>query len=163
VKDHFILKNEKVLREFDDAAVDAALNADTLQDFLDASAPFAGYPNASEYYKGENPVNDLQYITTPTFVLNSLDDPCCNVDNLYETSPNPNHGGRSYAQIVRDSKRGLIAVTKTGSHCPFLDGRWVPFIRDPLDGGWMLKSWADEVGVEFYVAALQVYDERRFM
>ena len=70
---------------------------------------------------------------------------------------------RSFAQIVRDSKRGLIAVTKTGSHCPFLDGRWFPFIKDPLTGKWMLKSWADEASVEFYVAALQVYDERRFM
>ncbi|GMI05012.1 hypothetical protein TrLO_g2865 [Triparma laevis f. longispina] len=164
VKDHFIMKNEKVLRAFNSEAVDAALEAETLQEFLDASAPFAGYPNASEYFKGENPVNDLQYISTPTFVLNSLDDPCCNIDNLYETSPFPNHEGRSYAQIVRDSKRGLIAVTKTGSHCPFLDGRWFPFIKDPLTGKWMLKSWADEASVEFYVAALEVYgEERRYL
>lgn len=163
VKDHFVSRNEEVLRSFNSDAVDAALNAANLQEFVDAAAPFAGYANASEYYRGENPVNDLHFIETPTFVLNAIDDPCCDIANLYEKSPNLEHGGRSYADIVRESKHGLIAVSRTGSHCPFLDGTFFPFVRDPLWGGWMLNSWADQVSVDFYTAALQVYDERRFM
>jgi len=76
VKDHFVRTNEDVLRAYDSEAVDLALEADNLQDFVNAVAPFAGYPNATEYYKGENPINDMQYITTPKLVLNSIDDPC---------------------------------------------------------------------------------------
>lgn len=58
---------------------------------------------------------------------------------------------------------GLVAVTKSGSHCPFLDGMLFPFVRDPFGGGWMLKSWADEAGIDFYKAALQVYGDRAKM
>lgn len=162
VKDHFVRGNEKILRELNSEAVDRTLAAETLQDLLDAAAPFAGYNGSEAYYLGENPVLDLHRITTPTFVMNSLDDPCCAIANLYEVSPYPQHGGRTFANIVTDSQRGLIAVTKTGSHCPFLDGTFFPFTRDPLHGGWMLSSWADTASVEFYKAALTVYGDRRF-
>jgi len=57
----------------------------------------------------------------------------------------------------------MIAVTRTGSHCPFLDGSFSPFISDPLYGGWMISSWADKVAIEYYRAALEVYGNRRFL
>jgi predicted alpha/beta-fold hydrolase len=163
VKDHFVHQNEAVLRELDSEAVDKTLAAESLQDFLDAAAPFAGYKNADAYYEGENPVNELHYISTPVFVMNSLDDPCCAISNLYEKSPYPQHNNMSYAELVSKTKRGLIAVTKTGSHCPFLDGTFFPFTKDPFNGYWMISSWADTAAVEFYSAALKVYDERRFL
>ncbi|GMH67400.1 hypothetical protein TrRE_jg252 [Triparma retinervis] len=163
VKDHFVQQNEAVLRELDSEAVDATLAAESLQDFLDAAAPFAGYKTADAYYEGENPVNELHYISTPVFVMNSVDDPCCAISNLYERSPYPQHNNMSYAELVSAGPRGLIAVTKTGSHCPFLDGTFFPWTRDPFNGYWMISSWADTAAVEFYKSALQVYDERRFL
>lgn len=166
VKDHFVLQNEKVLRSFDSIAVDAALQASNLQDFLNAAAPFAGYPNSTEYYKGENPVNGVHFITTPKMILNSIDDPCCNVHNIYEQSPYPQHNDKTYAKMVSESPHGLLAVTKTGTHCPFLDSNtylFPAFTRDPYSGEWMLDSWADRVSVEFYKAALEVFNDRRFM
>jgi len=76
----------------------------------------------------------------------------------------------------------MLAVTTTGSHCPFLDSSsssssdddddslvvpsflsWLipAMIKDPLTGKWMLDSWADRVAVDYYTAALDVYEERR--
>lgn len=167
VKTHFVRDNEQILRAFDSDAVDAALAATHLQQFVDAVAPFAGYPNATEYYKGENPVNWMHFVSTPSLVLNAIDDPCCHVHNIYEQSPYPQHRGRSYATLIDESPRGILAVAKSGSHCPFLDAssktlRLLPaFIKDPLYGGWMLDSWADRVSIEFYKASLKVYEERR--
>ncbi len=162
VKGHFVRRNEAVLRKFNDTAVDRALAARDLQEFLDECSTFAGYSSSSEYYRWSNPVNDLHKISTPVYVLNSADDPCCHINNLYEKSKSERHGGRSYAQIVADSKRGLVAVTSTGSHCPFLDSPL--FIQDPLkereDGGLIINSWADTSIVEFYRAATKVYAER---
>jgi len=170
VKQSFVKQNEKILRDFNSDAVDATLRATTLQEFVDAAAPFAGYTNSSEYYRHTNPTNNLHYITTPTFVLNSIDDPCCDIGNLYE--PSIRHGNKTYAQIVEESQRVIVAVTKTGSHCPFLQGdspfSLLPsFIRDPLHTNkrrYMLNSWADEVSIDYYKAALEVYgDSPRFL
>ena len=47
VKNHFVLQHEELLRSMDSKAVDDSLKAATLQDFLDAAAPFAGYKNAT--------------------------------------------------------------------------------------------------------------------
>jgi predicted alpha/beta-fold hydrolase len=171
VKDHFIRQNEQVLRAFDNDTVNEALAATHLQELLNAAAPFAGYPNATAYYAGENPVNNVQHITTPKLILNSIDDPCCNVLNIYERSPYPQHDGKTYAQMVAESPRGLLAVTTSGTHCPFLDtaaqgNLFLPsllpsIVPDPFNGGWMLDSWADRISIEFYQAALSVYGQER--
>lgn len=166
VKDHFIIQNEVVLREFNSPAVDAALQATHLQEFVNAVAPFSGYPNSSSYYDGENPINHLHRITTPKLVINSNDDPCCHIDNLYEQSSQRAHQGKTYAQLISESLRGMVVVTHFGSHCPFLDsgygGLWPKVVRDPLYGGWMLDSWADRVSVEYYKATLEIYSHRRY-
>jgi predicted alpha/beta-fold hydrolase len=177
VQDHFVRYNEDLLRDYNSPAVDAVLQAKTLQDLLNAAVPFAGYATVDAYYQGENPVHELQHISTPKLVLNSIDDPCCNIHNVYETSPYAQHDGKSYAQIIAASQRAILAVTRSGSHCPFLDTSastggqssiMNPFsylfpamIRDPFNGGWMLDSWADRVAIEFYLAALEVYGHER--
>lgn len=161
VKDHFLEQNKQILVDFNATAYESALAATSLQELVDASAVFAGYPTSESYYAHTNPVNEMQWISTPIYVLNSNDDPCCDIQNLYETSQQPQHEGKSYADIVDTSDRGIVAVAKTGSHCPFLDGRFFPFLADPLGGGVMLNSWADQSITEFYVAALEVYNDRR--
>lgn len=139
------------------------LNATSLQEIVDAGVVFAGYANTSSYYAHINPINKLGDITTPKFVLNSADDPCCNIANLYETSPYPDHGGKTFSQMIRETKRGMVAVTYTGSHAPFLCCRNGWLVNDSLTGGWMLNSWADQVAIEYYRAALDVYSDRKFM
>ena len=163
VKDHFLEQNKDILRAYNSTAYDNAMAASSLQEILNASAPFAGYPDAASYYDHTNPVNDMHFIETPTYVLNSVDDPCCRIENLYETSPFSQHAGRTYADIIDTSSNGIVSVTRTGSHCPFLDGRFYPFVTDPFGGGIMLNSFADQSFTEFYLAALQVYNDRRFL
>ena len=162
VKDHFLGQNEAILRDFNATAYEKAMSASSLQTLVDFSAPFAGYPDAASYYHHVNPVNEMHYIATPTYVVNAVDDPCCHIDNLFDRSVR--HNGTTYADLVAHSERSIVAVTSTGSHCPFLDGPWWwPLVPDPFRGGWMLNSWADQSIVEFYVAALKVYNDRRFL
>lgn len=165
VKEHFVVKNEELLRNHNNEAVDKMLAATSLQELVNAAVPFAGYKNASHYYQDTNPINELRDITTPKLVLNSIDDPCCNIKNLYEQSPYPQHEGKTFAEMISETPNALVAVTRSGSHCPFLcsRNRWLPITRDPLSGGWMLNSWADEVSIQYYLATLDVYGYRRFM
>ena len=162
VKEHFLERNEAILRKHNNTCYEAAMAASSLQDVVVASAQFAGYPDAKSYYDHVNPINELQYISTPTYVLNAVDDPCCNIKNLHERSEQ--HSGKTYAEIVADSERSFVVVTRTGSHCSFLDGPWYwPFVVDPYSGGIMLNSWADQSIAEFYKAALEIYNDRRFL
>jgi predicted alpha/beta-fold hydrolase len=187
VKAQFVRRNEALLRSHNAAAVDRALAATNLQEFVDATVPFAGYKDTTEYYQETNPINNVRDITTPTLILNSIDDPCCKISNLYEQSPYPDHGNQTFAEMIGETENALVAVTTTGSHCPFLStstsenpNGWFPLIRDPLavrsissseaggggtgwTFGWMLNSWADEVSIEYYRATLEVYNERRYL
>lgn len=165
VLDHFVLRNEEVLRKHDSDAVDKMLGAGSLQEVVDAGVAFTGYANTTAYYGDINPIHNLRDITTPKLVLNAADDPCCSVANLYEQSPYTQHEGKTFAEMIRETERTIVAVTYTGSHAPFIcaRGRWAPFVKDPLAGGWMLNSWADQVAIEYYRAALDVYGERRFL
>ena len=166
VKDHFVLQNEQLLRQHNATAVDHALAATSLQEFVDATVPFAGYDSTQAYYHDTNPIHDVRHITTPTLVLNSLDDPCCNIRNLYERGTLAHHDNKTYAEMIHETHRAIVAVTRTGSHCPFLCTRnkWIPFSRDPLTSyGYMLHSWADEVALDYYEAALDVYEDRRLL
>jgi len=165
VKDHFVVQNEELLRSHDNDAVDKMLSASSLQEIVDAGVTFAGYDNVTLYYQETNPISEIRDVTTPKLVINSVDDPCCNINNLYEKSPYPQHEGKTYAQMIRETQLGMVAVTYTGSHCPFLcaRNRWLPFVTDPLTGGWMLNSWADSVAIEYYRAALDVFGDRRFL
>ena len=166
VKKHFVLQNEAVLRRHNDSAVDKALGAKTMQEFLEATAPFTGFETAEMFYDKTNPVQDIEFITTPIYVINSVDDPCCDVKSIFEKSRfESKHRNETYAGVIGKTERGLLAIANTGSHCPFLDGGYTNmFVKDPLfAGSWFLNSWADQSLVEFYQAALKVYGDRRFM
>ncbi len=165
VKDHFVVQNENLLRSHNSEAVDRMLAASSLQELVNAAVPFAGYKNSTHYYQDTNPINEVRDITTPKLVLNAIDDPCCNIANLYERSPYPHHDGKTFAQMISETPNALVAVARSGSHCPFLcsRNRWLPFVRDPLTGGWMLNSWADEVSIQYYLATLDVYGRRRLL
>jgi len=164
VKDHFVLQNEEVLRKYNSDAVDKMLAASSLQEVVDEGVVFAGYTNTSSYYGSINPINKLEDITTPKLVLNSADDPCCNIQNLYEISPYDMHDGQTFADMIRGTKRGMVAVARSGSHAPFLcnrNNRWLVF--DALTGGYMINSWSDQVAIEYFQAALEVYGDRRYL
>ncbi|KAL3796693.1 hypothetical protein HJC23_009993 [Cyclotella cryptica] len=74
VKDHFVVQNEGLLREYNNDAVDKILEATNLQEIVDAGVQFAGYDNSSLYYQHLNPINELRDISTPKLVLNAVDD-----------------------------------------------------------------------------------------
>jgi len=162
----FVRQNEELLRSHNNEAVDQLLSASDLHEFLESGVVFAGYENVTQYFQEVNPVNEIRDIETPQLVLNSMDDPCCNIQNLYETSPYPHHEGKSYAAMGRETKSTILAVTRKGSHCPFVCSRdgWLPLSEDPLiPGGWMIHNWADHVTIEFFSAALDLYNDRRFL
>eukprot|EP00615_Pteridomonas_danica_P012783 CAMPEP_0114338818 /NCGR_PEP_ID=MMETSP0101-20121206/7295_1 /TAXON_ID=38822 ORGANISM="Pteridomonas danica, Strain PT" /NCGR_SAMPLE_ID=MMETSP0101 /ASSEMBLY_ACC=CAM_ASM_000211 /LENGTH=327 /DNA_ID=CAMNT_0001471537 /DNA_START=203 /DNA_END=1183 /DNA_ORIENTATION=- len=145
-KQHFVCQNETVLRSFDSDAVDRALESQTLHGFLEASSPFSGYGTPENMYRHSNPVKKVHQITTPTAVFNAKDDPCCKYTNAFDISPYKPHEGRTYSELVHDSTQGVLALTNSGSHCPFIDGHVFPFVRDHVrysEGGtgFMIANW----------------------
>ena len=97
-------------------------------------------------------------------MLNSIDDPCCDIDNLYEESDHPEHGGMSYNNLIASGENGLVAVTRSGSHCPFIDGAIFPFAWDPFwKGTLMVNSWADTSVMQWFVATKEVYADRALL
>ena len=72
---------------------------------------------------------------------------------MHRASSVPAHGGRTYAAVAAGSNSTIIAVTKSGSHCPFFDAADGLVIPDALQPGYMLDSWADSVMVEWFDAA----------
>ena len=106
----------------------------------------------------------VHHITTPTLIFSARDDPCCQFSNAHEASPYPEHRGRTYAQLVSDSNAGVLAQTRSGSHCPFLDGWLFPITHDPISGplGVMLESYADRATAEFFTACLAEWGAAEF-
>ena len=56
--------------------------------------------------------------------------------------------GRHYAQFISETENMQVAITPSGSHCPFLDGGNFGFM-EKVEGVWMLKNWSESVTVEF--------------
>ena len=151
----FIRRNEAVLREKDNEAVEAALASTDLQTLLDSCAPFAGFASSDEYYKVHNPVRAVEDITTPTLLVNAEDDPCCVVQNVLEVNPYSEEGKR-YTDQVEQSSCGILALVPSGSHCPFLDGVVWPFRFVPWRcGGIILNNWADETAIAWFEHAVR--------
>ena len=182
VKDWFVRRNEELLRtHYGDEIVNAVLQAETMQDVIHSAVPMAGYRTASEYFGATNPINTFFETSTPYLVVHSKDDALINImDFLADVSPLAHHEGRTYAELSALSERGLLAIAKTGSHCPFLDNAAAGYdgtssasamlrslvpglVQDPLYGGYMLDSWADRISIQYYQAALKVYHDRRFL
>jgi len=150
VKSKFLLTNEDILREHNAEAYDRAVRAPDLQTLLTHAAPFAGYATAQEYFANENPVLFAPLITTPTLIINSMDDPCTVAKNAYGKMPGRDDG-LTFVDMVERSQCGLLLMTPSGSHCPFLDGALWPFLRVPRALGWLTcASWADLCVLEFF-------------
>ena len=164
VKDHFVLANEKVLRDFNSDAVDRALSSNSLQEFVNNTVEFAGYKDSETYYAHQNPVQHLHHITTPAYVLNSVDDPCCAIGNLYEKSKFKAHNGLSYSDIIMSGPSAIVSVSHLGSHCPFLDGYW-PFVkvrRRASEASWENENEERSDDYRCNVASLLVGRSARF-
>jgi len=150
VRSKFLQENEAVLRSHNSEAYEKAVQAPDLQSLLYHAAPFAGYPSAKEYFAAENPVLFAPLITTPTLVINSMDDPCTVVQNCYGKMPGRDDG-LTFVEMIERSPCGLLLITPSGSHCPFLDGTFWPFVRVPQAlGGLVIASWADRCILEFF-------------
>lgn len=150
VRSKFLLENEEVLRSYNPDAYEKAVQAPDLQSLLYHSAPFAGYPSAEEYFAVENPVLFAPLITTPTLIINSMDDPLCVVQNCYGKMPG-HEDGLTFVEMVEKSPCGLLLITPSGSHCPFLDGTFWPFVSVPQAlGRLVIASWADYCILEFF-------------
>lgn len=160
VKALFIEPNAEVLRDANPSAFHAAMEAQDLQTFLLATVPFTGFVDVDAYMADQNPVQYTHQITTPSLVINAEDDPMCAVGNAFESSPF-HDDGPTYAELFAKSPCGVLAITPTGSHCPFLDGRLAPFVRLPMClGGIALNSWAESCTLDFFESVLRVYHDR---
>ena len=116
-KQFFFAKNEMILRTHDTAAYDACMAATQSEQFLRACTPFImGDVNGTweDVQHLLDPFPAMMDIKTPILFLNALDDPISPID--------PNH----YDAIFRTNPHLLLALSPTGSHCPFLNGCFSP-------------------------------------
>merc|ERR1712187_877501 len=149
-KSKFLLDNEVVLRKHDAEAYEKAVGAADLQSLLSHIAPFAGYDTAEKYFEQENPVLFAPLITTPTLIINSMDDPCTVAKNAFGKMPGRTDG-ITFVDMVERSPCGMLLMSPSGSHCPFLDGMFFPFLRVPRAlGSVVIASWADLCILEFF-------------
>eukprot|EP00929_Paragymnodinium_shiwhaense_P006858 TRINITY_DN110810_c0_g1_i1.p1 TRINITY_DN110810_c0_g1~~TRINITY_DN110810_c0_g1_i1.p1 ORF type:complete len:483 (+),score=30.42 TRINITY_DN110810_c0_g1_i1:90-1538(+) len=150
VRDIFLKRNEAALRAYDAKAYDRAVKSEDLQTLLTLVAPFAGYPSAQEYFAAENPVLFAPKVTTPCLIINAADDPLTIVENAFAKSPY-HEGSPTFVDMLEKSPCGMLLITPSGSHCPFLDGFIFPFtfVSRAL-GGLIISSWGDRSVLEFF-------------
>mmetsp|Transcript_47482 Transcript_47482/g.154121 ORF Transcript_47482/g.154121 Transcript_47482/m.154121 type:complete len:405 (+) Transcript_47482:50-1264(+) len=80
IRSRFVRRNERLLRAFDSAAVDACLAAQSLSDLLAAHAPFAMRRRGAtgdEYFAAHDPMAVRRNVSVPVLVLNAEDDFVC--------------------------------------------------------------------------------------
>ena len=109
VLNRFVLSNEKLLREYNSEAVDACINAKSVDGILRAHVPFTGYDSEKSHFIRSNPMQHMFGIRCPLMILNADDDMVCLKRNIREDIPR-NHGG------------ALMLRTSEGSHVAFSEG-----------------------------------------
>ena len=123
------------------------LEATDLQLWLDYSFGMAGFDSKEAYYDATNPMRVISSIKQPCLMINSHDDPLCLVSNALE-----------YLDQVSANEGAIVAITRTGSHLPFLELGYV------LLSFWSPRlypsSWADRAAFEFFDAVLLQEKER---
>ena len=90
-------------------AVEAARAATTLNEFVEACVPFAGCNDMEHYHKCNNPMEFAFGNTTPTIVLNSLDDFLCVKENIR-------------LDLLDRAESYALLVTDEGSHIAYSEG-----------------------------------------
>ena len=132
VKDFFIRRNLEALEGTE--GVHEALRARNLIELIGSSYAMAGYPSREEYLEDMDPTHRLASITVPTLFLNAASDPLATIELVQTT-----------AQRFMTLEHCAMAITKTGSHCPFYEGLFLG------------RSWADDATIDFINAALRRY------
>ncbi len=87
--------------------------------------------SSSSYWERNNPMRDVDDISTPVLCVNSLDDPIC-VHNLIEYD------------LFEFYPNFLLVTTDYGGHNGFLDG-----------SGNQLESWAEKTAVDYLEAVTE--------
>jgi predicted alpha/beta-fold hydrolase len=112
LKRTFVQPNEELLRAHDAAALERCLEADSLDGFIRAHAPFAlGEAGAdkADYYDACNPMEHFEGVRVPTLVVNSMDDMVCRPHNIR-------------CDLVRQTAGYALVRTSHGSHVAFNEG-----------------------------------------
>lgn len=124
----FIKENAEMLQNV--IGYQECLNAKNLQEFFDNAYAMAGYTSKGEYYDKECPTRVVKNIQNHVLVVNSQDDPVCVYQNVVD-----------WLQLGEKMSKVIIAVTKVGSHCAFIEGLF-------------MESWAERVAFEFFESVL---------
>lgn len=104
------------------------LNSKSLFDFEQTYYEMAGYQDYISYCNATNPILVLENVKTPLLVLNSEDDPVCNIHNF-----------EPYKATVRKMPNVAVVTTKKGSHCGFYQGVF------------STNSWASQLAADFFL------------
>lgn len=104
------------------------LKSKSLFDFEQTYFELAGYQDYETYCNATNPIYVLENITTPLLVLNSEDDPVCNIQNF-----------EPYKDTVKNMSNIAVVTTKKGSHCGFYQGLLET------------RSWASKLAADFFL------------
>ena len=114
---------------------DRGLAAQTFREFDDAiTAPLHGFNGADDYYTQSSSAQFLPYITVPTLLIHSVDDPFLPAASI------------PYSNIKSNPKLQAI-FTKTGGHVGFIHG-------NPLKP----RFWAEETAAQFLASQLASRD-----
>ncbi|GFR80234.1 abhydrolase domain-containing protein 15 [Elysia marginata] len=117
----------------------ALVSAWSLPEFDQAVyCPLYGYKDLNHFWEVNNPIRDVDDIEVPVLCVNSLDDPvagCSGNDNTSDNTSIPYDLFKCYPNF-------LLAITRKGGHCGFLDG-FPP------------KSWADELCLDHIEAVVE--------
>ena len=115
--------------------IDLAMGSQTMAKFEENMyCKLYGYKDMEQYWEKNNPMRDIDDVTTPVLCINSTDDPVCVKENIptdiFELYPN-----------------FMLATTDHGGHCGFLEHP-------------NLESWAEKVAIEYLSAVLNFIEKQ---
>lgn len=87
------------------------LKIDNLSDFEKLYFELAGFKNYESYTQATNPIYVFENIKIPLMILNSEDDPICQIANF-----------EPYKEAIQNMPNMMVITTKKGSHCGFYEG-----------------------------------------
>ena len=114
--------------------IDSAMRSSTIQQFEESLyCKLYGYKDMTQYWEKNNPMRDIDDVSTPVLCINSIDDPVCVKQNvpmeLFKLYPN-----------------FMLATTEHGGHCGFIENK-------------TMESWADKVSIDYLSAVLDFTDK----
>lgn len=87
------------------------LKINNLSDFEKLYFELAGFESYETYTQATNPIYVFENIKIPLMILNSEDDPICQIANF-----------EPYKNIIQNMPNMMVITTKKGSHCGFYEG-----------------------------------------